>query len=967
MKQEELGKQNNNENMNYEEKFKNVFDYSPISLWEEDLSELYEGLEKIRAEGISDLKSFLLSNTDIVESFTQKIKILNVNNATLKLFEADSIEELIGGFNKLFDIANIDIFISELLAIWNKEDSFTAEYRSFSIKGTPIYTHFQFKIPKNPSEFKNVIISIIDLTELINVEKKLLAEQELYRTIFTLAPNGILIEDKNGNILDANEAQHISLGYATGELIGKDIRNIASIENKFLIEENISKVLNGEILIHELESLKKDGTRCINALRETRIPLPNGEFGILSISTDVTEKRKIEKALRKREEIFTSLFNLSSDMLIVINPSSEGISTIVYVNDTSVQQYGYTREELIGKPISIYVKKKDGISTKIKKVMAGEIISFESEHICKDGTTFPVEVNAKLITLFGKNYIYSIARDISAVKEEKKKQEQKIKFLNASNNISEIILFEDKVYNLLSNVINVIGETLGVDRAFIYYVNLKKGKAEMLTVWNNPQAKGLSPAENIYSTELFENIVEFLLANKNIIESYFDEVHPAFTGEPASILHHKLKSKTLLWLPFSFSADNFLLLTLNQIQYKRVFNEAEKEFIRSVTQQINLAIMKIGLLNKQHTDEAELKKLSQAVQQSPAEVIITDVEGNIEYVNAKFTETTGYAASEVKGKNPRILKSGHMSEKEYKNLWDTIITGNTWTGELHNKKKNGELFWESAVISSIKNEKGEIQHYLGIKEIITEKKLLLEELKQSKIKIERGSKLKSTFLSQMSHEIRTPINTMISFASLIKDDLEDRISPDLSRSFEGIERAGKRIIRTTELLLSLAEIQTNTYEPNFKMIDLNIEILAPLALGYKNQAVERKLKFEYKIKFEEAVVRGDLSSLEKIFRNLIENAIKFTKTGLIKLLVFKNDENKVVVEVSDTGIGISEEFIPNLYDAFSQEDTGYSRRYDGNGIGLALVGEYCKLNNIKIDVKSKPGEGATFTLTFLSD
>ena len=955
-----------NKNLDYKIRFKNVFEFSPISLWEEDLSLVFEGLEKIRSEGVSDLKTLLLSDHDLVETLIKKIEILNVNNATLDLLEADSKDELIGSFAKFFDKANLDLFISELLSIWNKDEVFSADYRALSLKGNPLFTQLQFKIPQEPSESKNVFISILDLTKLKNVEKRLLSEQEIYRTIFTLAPSGIVIEDKHGNIIDANDAQHISLGYGNGELIGKNVRDISSIENKFYVDENISKLLNGEILIHELESLKKDGSRCINALRETRISLPNGEYGILNFSTDVTEKRKLEESLKKREEIFSSLFNLSSEILIVTDLNEGKVPTLVFVNDSAIEAYGYSRKEMIGKPISIFISEMEKVKERTIDLYNGQTIKFETVHYRKNGTQFPVNVIAKLITLFGKKHIYSIARDISLEKEQEKKQKQRIKFLKATNEISEIILSENEVYHLLSRVINMIGKTLELDRAFIYKVDLKNGIGKMLTVWNNPETEDLVPAENNYSVSAFAKGLEYSLAQKDILESYFDKIHPAFVGEPSSILHEKLKIKTLLWLPFSFSVDGFLLLALNQTQYRRVFNENEKEFIRSTAQQINLSIMKIGFLDKALKDESELKKLSQAVEQSPAVVIITNTDGEIEYVNAKFTEATGYTLDEVKGKTPRILKSGYTSSEEYKNLWDTISAGKTWRGEFRNKKKNGELFWEAAVISSIKDEKGKILHYLGIKEVVTEKKKLVEELKKSKIKAEQNSQLKSVFLSQMSHEIRTPVNTMISFAGLLKDDLEDQVSADLSKSFDGIDRAGQRIIRTTELLLDLSEIQTNTYEPSFKMIELNIEILGPLVLAYKDKAAEQKLKFNYRIKSEEAVITGDLETVEKIFKHLIENAIKFTIKGTIGLKVYKDNKNLVVCEISDTGIGISEEFLPKLFSPFSQEDMGYSRRYDGNGIGLALVNEYCKLNNITIEVKTKKGEGTTFLLTFLN-
>ena len=121
--------------------------------------------------------------------------------------------------------------------------------------------------------------------------------------------------------------------------------------------------------------------------------------------------------------------------------------------------------------------------------------------------------------------------------------------------------------------------------------------------------------------------------------------------------------------------------------------------------------------------EEELRKLSRAVEQSPASIVITDTTGAIEYVNSKFIQITGYSLEEVKGKNPRVLKSGEKPAEEYTQLWNAITSGGEWRGEFHNKKKNGDLYWEFAVISPITDTHGNITHFLAVKEDITERKL----------------------------------------------------------------------------------------------------------------------------------------------------------------------------------------------------------------------------------------------------
>ena len=161
--------------------------------------------------------------------------------------------------------------------------------------------------------------------------------------------------------------------------------------------------------------------------------------------------------------------------------------------------------------------------------------------------------------------------------------------------------------------------------------------------------------------------------------------------------------------------------------------------------------------------EEQIRILSQAVEQSPSSIIITNTSGNIEYINLKFTQLTGYTLTEVLGKNPRILKSGETPNEIYKLLWKSITSGIEWHGELHNKKKDGTFYWEFVSISPIRDHKGIINHFLAVKEDITNNKLMTEELILAKEKAEESDRLKSEFLAQMSHEIRTPLNIILSY------------------------------------------------------------------------------------------------------------------------------------------------------------------------------------------------------------
>jgi signal transduction histidine kinase len=240
--------------------------------------------------------------------------------------------------------------------------------------------------------------------------------------------------------------------------------------------------------------------------------------------------------------------------------------------------------------------------------------------------------------------------------------------------------------------------------------------------------------------------------------------------------------------------------------------------------------------------------------------------------------------------------------------------------------------------------------------------LLVHDYKIAKERAEASDKLKSEFLGQVSHEIRTPLNAILSFTNLIKDGIEEKTPQDFNEYFEVINRAGARLIRTIELILNISDVNANSYnykKENFDLVEIINEINIPLRFKYK----DKNLAFKTIAKTNRTDVNLDKFSVFQALSNLIENAYKYTNKGEIKVAIFEKEEIQVV-EISDTGIGISDEFMPRLFDPFSQEDQGFTRKYEGNGLGLTLVKRYCELNGIRIEVNSIKNTGTTFTLTF---
>ena len=251
-----------------------------------------------------------------------------------------------------------------------------------------------------------------------------------------------------------------------------------------------------------------------------------------------------------------------------------------------------------------------------------------------------------------------------------------------------------------------------------------------------------------------------------------------------------------------------------------------------------------------------------------------------------------------------------------------------------------------------------------VKERTKELEAALISLQKAKEKAESSDRLKTEFLSQMSHEIRTPINVFLNYASLLKLELEGKSNEELESDYKAMESASKRLIRTIDLMLNFSEVQSNSYVCQNKQIDIYKEILVDLVEEYSDSAEEKGLDLVLAGQEATENIYVDKYTVTQIFRNLIENGIKYTEKGKVELTVQSRESGKLSVSVADTGIGIAEKYMEGIFEPFTQEYQGNTRRYQGNGLALALVKKYCELNNADVNVESKKGKGSKFIITF---
>ena len=377
----------------------------------------------------------------------------------------------------------------------------------------------------------------------------------------------------------------------------------------------------------------------------------------------------------------------------------------------------------------------------------------------------------------------------------------------------------------------------------------------------------------------------------------------------------------------------------------------------------------------------ELRKLSMAVEQSSASIEITDLEGNICYVNDSFLRQTGYTRDELIGHNPRVLQSGKTPRENYVALWAALSRGQVWRGELHNRRKDGSEFTEMATISPIRLPDGSVTHFVAVKEDITETKrmsaeldshrhhleqLVAErtlELQQARALADAANRAKSTFLASMSHEIRTPMNAILGFTHLLRRDATS--SRDAQR-LEKIDGAARHLLAVINDILDLSKIEAGRVELDAQDFALEA-VLGHVATLIGEGASAKGLSVRVDGDHVPHWLRGDLTRLRQSLLNFAGNAVKFTEAGSItlraRLLDTRPQRCLVRFEVEDTGIGIAPEVLPQLFQAFQQADASTTRRFGGTGLGLAITRELARLMGGDAGVESTPGVGSRFWFT----
>ena len=408
---------------------------------------------------------------------------------------------------------------------------------------------------------------------------------------------------------------------------------------------------------------------------------------------------------------------------------------------------------------------------------------------------------------------------------------------------------------------------------------------------------------------------------------------------------------------------------------------------------------------RREREEAEriIRLQAVALEAAANAIIITDQNGTIQWVNPAWCALTGYTREEAIGQNPRLLKSGYQDQTFYERLWATILAGRVWRGELVNRRKDGTLYAEEQTITPLVDASGQVTHFIGIKQDISERKQqvaqllaaqaelqrLLAEAEQARrallsviedqkraedalqelnralsetnARLQEALQAKEEMIQNVSHELRTPLTLILGHVDLLSAGYLGPLAPEQQHSVAVMEKQGRRLLFLVNRLLLLQTLSAHTVKK--RPFDV-ASWLTQIVSSWEQRAVEEGIEIRLDLPLDLPHVAADPDLLEQVITNLLDNAFKFSPSGGRVTLTACRDGSHLHIRVQDQGVGIPPEKLERVFERFYQVDGSSTRRFGGMGIGLALCRAIVEAHGGQIWAESAgPGQGSTFTVS----
>jgi PAS domain S-box-containing protein len=960
-------------------RYRAIFENSPISIWEEDFSEIQVIFQDLRHEGVTDIEAHFEQHPETVQQCAELLKIVDVNRAALNLHKSTSKEALLAGLAQTFTPESFLTFRDELICLWRGDTVMSSDTVVKTLDGEPRQVTVEYAVcPGHEESLAKIFVSIVDISKRKEAELQLKQALEFSEGVINAIPDTLIEATREGRYLNLWTRQPKLLVAPKEALLGRTVNEVlppdpAAVVMAAIHEADEQGFSLGKILRLELAH----GTHWFE-LSVSKKPSddPTVESRFLVLSRDVTERMRMEEAVRASEQRFRAIFDQSFQLIGLL--TTDGI--ILEANRAGLEFAGVEEREVIGKPFweTPWWRHSPELQQRLREAVNeaadGQFVRFEVTHPDHEGRLHYVDFSLKPVTDSTGQVIQLIpeGRDITERKLAEQERQLHADRLANMDRINRAIQRAGDLETMMSDVLDEVLDILGCDRAFLTYPcdpSAKYIKVPMERTRTEYPGLGILNAdfpmeENIAATQ------ELLLSTYGAVQ-----FGPGTDWPLNGNVDKRFGIKSLLSIALYPKVGRPWQFGIHQCSYERIWTKAEAQLLEEIGQRLTDALTSLLVLRDLRNSEHQLIEAQHLAHLGSWELDLIEnrltwsdeIYRIFEVDKGQFDTTYEAFLDAVHPDDRKSVNRAYTGSQKKHEPYNIVHRLLMKDGGIKHVNEQCETIYDVTEkplrsigtmqdITEQKQREDELKRYRDHLE--EEVRQRTEELRLARDAAEAANKSKSVFLANMSHELRTPLNAILGFSQLMQHASD--LNTSQRETLDIINNSGEHLLRLINDVLEIAKIEAGKLQLEVATFDLHAlvhEVTDMMQLRAQQKGLQLSLiqsqAFPHYIK-------GDEARLRQILINLISNAVKFTENGsiTIRLGVKENALHHLLLEVEDTGQGISEQDQQRLFQPFVQLPDG--KMQVGTGLGLSIVQQFVNLMGGVIAVESTPGKGSIF-------
>jgi len=791
-----------------------------------------------------------------------------------------------------------------------------------------------------------------DISERKSNEKKIKQNEEYQRLLLENLSVGIVIIDPETNIIE-------TVNSFASNIIGAPIDSI--VGQKYSVYEcdtcnNNNATYNQNELVDNVDNiiLNAEGKE-IPILKTVKLITIGGKEKLLESFIEITERKQIEAKLRESDERKSSLIASMNDIVFVLDSELRFVeyhNPINSDNDLDPFTLFGKRYDEVGFPQKV----AEIIGNALKKCLDTAEITKAEYYLEQNGVKKWYEINITLLRLNTENGLTCVVRDISENKAHQEFIYQQIQLQKLLIKISTTYINIDlkNISSVIHLSLKELGEFVGADRTYVFEYDFENNVCNNTYEWCK---NDIQPEINNLQNFPLQHISYWVDEHKKGNAFYVKDINE-LPDEGPDCLRRIIEPqgiKSLITIPMIHNDELLGFVGFDSVKKHHYYSTKEKQLLEIYAEMlVNAEIRKRG----QAMLIAQEEKYRNIISNMHLGFVEMDIKNTITYINKQFSVMSGYSEAEMIGIQASEFLLPLHSETLLNYKKDFVTKKQAPSLELKLTIKNGEEVWWLINGAPQYNDKKELIGTISVFFDITPQKKLQTALEESKQIAESAAKAKELFLTNMSHEIRTPLNVII---GMIRELGKESLTTSQQTYVAHSEASAYHLLSIINNVLDMSKIEAGEFSLDINDFSLsatlcNVESI--LSSRAKSKKIDFSITFSNNI--ERALI-GDSVRLSQVLINLLGNSIKFTNEGHVNLNVelisSNNNEQQLRFEISDSGIGMSDEFQKNIFNKFTQEYSLSNRNYEGTGLGMTISKELIELMGGVIELKSIKGVG----------